>query len=266
MLPFGPGQVVSEDPDYAAFAEGLADAARPVALRHFRTPLQVDTKADASPVTVADREIEAAMRAGIAARFPDHGIFGEEQGRSAAGARHTWVIDPIDGTKSFISGMPTFGTLIALCVDEVPKLGVIDMPALGERWVAAPGKPALWNGVACRTRACPALRDAVIYTTSPDAFAPDEWALFDALSRAAGMRRFGGDCTSYGLLASGLIDAVIEAGLHPYDIMAAVPVIEAAGGVVTDWTGRALDLGSGGRVVAAGSKALHERLLARLGG
>lgn len=258
---------MSPDPDHAdvaEFAVALADAARPLALRHFRTPLRVETKPDASPVTIADREIETAMRAQIASRFPGHGIFGEEEGRSAARDPRTWVIDPIDGTKSFISGMPTFGTLIAFCVDEVPQVGVIDMPALDERWIAAPGGPARHNGVPCRTRPCDTLDDAIIYTTSPDAFTPDEWALFDALSRAAALRRFGGDCYSYGLLASGLIDAVIEAGLHPYDIMAAVPVIEAAGGVVTDWDGKPLTLESGGRVVAAGSRTLHDRLLARL--
>ena len=251
-------------PEIAAFAASLADAARPLALRHFRTPLRVETKADASPVTVADRAIESAMRASIAARYPDHAIFGEEEGRTAARAPHTWVIDPIDGTKSFISGMPTFGTLIAFCVDDVPQVGVIDMPALDERWTASPGEPARHNGAPCRTRLCDALADAVLYTTSPDAFAPDEWALFDALSRDAALRRFGGDCYSYGLLASGLIDAVVEAGLHPYDIMAMVPVIEAAGGIITDWTGAPLTTESGGRVVAAGSRALHEQLLARL--
>ena len=250
--------------DIAQFAAALADAARPLALRHFRTALRVETKADASPVTVADQAIESVMRAQIEARFPGHAIFGEEQGRSAAPARHTWVIDPIDGTKSFISGMPTFGTLIAFCVDEVAQVGVIDMPALGERWTASPGEPARHNGTPCRTRPCAALGEAIVYTTSPDAFAPDEWALFDALSLDAALRRFGGDCYSYGLLASGLIDAVVEAGLHPYDIMAAVPVIEAAGGVVTDWTGCPLTLESAGRVVAAGSRALHDQLLARL--
>ena len=160
--------------------------------------------------------------------------------------------------------MPTFGTLIAFCVDDVPRVGVIDMPALDERWTAAPGEPARHNGAPCRTRPCDALSDAIVYTTSPDAFAPDEWALFDALSRDAALRRFGGDCYSYGLLASGLIDAVVEAGLHPYDIMAAVPVIEAAGGTITDWTGAPLTTESGGRVVAAGSRSLHAQLLTRL--
>ena len=141
---------------------------------------------------------------------------------------------------------------------------MIDMPALDERWVAAPGQLARHNGVPCRTRPCDTLSDAIIYTTSPDAFTPEEWALFDELSRGASLRRFGGDCYSYGLLASGLIDAVIEACLHPYDIMAAVPVIEAAGGIVTDWEGKPLTLESGGRVAAAGSRTLHDHLLARL--
>jgi inositol-phosphate phosphatase/L-galactose 1-phosphate phosphatase/histidinol-phosphatase len=248
----------------AAFAETLADAARPIALRHFRTTLLVETKSDHSPVTIADRAIEDLLRARIEARFPDHGIYGEERGRSDAGRRCTWVIDPIDGTKSFISGMPTFGTLVALCVEGLPKIGVIDMPALDERWTAAPGGPALWNGVACHTRQCRILGDAILYTTSPDAFAPAEWARFDAVSREARLRRFGGDCYSYGLLASGLIDAVIEVGLHPFDIMSAVPVIQAAGGVVTGWAGEALDLSSDGRVVAAATRELHDQLLARL--
>ena len=255
------------DPGFAAmaaFAETLADLARPIALQHFRTKLQVEMKSDRSPVTVADRAIEDQLRARIEARYPDHGIFGEERGQSDTGRRFTWVIDPIDGTKSFISGMPTFGTLVALCMDGTPQIGVIDMPALDERWTAAPGRPALFNGVACQTRPCRSLGDAILYTTSPDAFAAGEWAKFDAVSRDVQLRRFGGDCYSYGLLASGLIDAVIEVGLYPFDIMPAVPLIQAAGGVVTGWAGETVDLQTDGRIVAAATPELHSQLLAGL--
>jgi histidinol phosphatase-like enzyme (inositol monophosphatase family) len=248
----------------AAFAENLANATGEIALRYFRRPLAVDTKADASPVTEADRRIETLIRQRIRERFPTHGILGEEHGREAGSDDMTWVIDPIDGTKSFISGMPTFGTLIALADGATPVLGVIDHPALAERWVGRAGVPTRRNGTVCRTSTCTRLADAVLYATTPDMFKGGARTRFNAVSGAARMRRFGGDCYAYALLASGFVDVVIEAELQPYDYMALVPVIEGAGGVITDWRGTRLGLESDGRVVAAATPALHGELVQRL--
>ncbi len=249
--------------DFALF---VAQEVAPLALEYFRSPLEVELKADHSPVTVADRQVEAAIRARIGAAYPDHGIFGEEHGTDNADSRHLWVIDPIDGTKSFISGMPTFGALIAFLVDGRPEIGLISVPATGEYWLGVDGLPSTFGGVPCRTRACRTLGEARLYTTSPDAFDADGLDLFDRVSARAGMRRFGGDCYSYGLLASGHVDAVIEMSLQPYDFMALVPVVQGAGGVITDWQGRPLGLGSTGHVVAAATPALHAEILAELNG
>lgn len=215
--------------ELVAFAEFLADAARPIARRYFRRPLTIEDKQDHSPVTVADREIERRLRELINARYPEHGIFGEEEGGADLDNAHLWVVDPIDGTKSFISGMPTFGTLVAFMGLDAPRIGVIDMPALDERWTGAGGRPTYRNGEPCRTRSCGRLADAIIYATSPDIFSAEESGLFETVSRAARMRRFGGDCYAYALLASGCVDAVMEAQMKPYDYLALVPIIEGAG-------------------------------------
>lgn len=248
----------------ADFAGSLADIARTLARAHFRKTTAFERKADESPVTVADKAIEAALREAIAARFPRHAILGEEAGMTR-GDDHLWVLDPIDGTKSFITGMPLFGALIAFAEKGAPKVGVIEMPALGERWVGTPGG-ATFNGAPAKASGCERLEDARIYTSSPDFFAPDDWARYDALSRRGAMRRFGGDCYQYGLLASGHCDLVVETSLQPYDFMALVPVVAGAGGVMTDWQGRQLSLGSDGKVVASASPALHEVALRALNG
>jgi histidinol phosphatase-like enzyme (inositol monophosphatase family) len=249
---------------FLSVAMEMVAAARPIARRYFRAPLAVERKTDHSPVTLADREIEAAMTAILAARLPDHGVFGEEHGANHLDARHVWVLDPIDGTKSFISGVPLFGTLIALLEDGRPILGLIDMPLLGETWVGAAGRPTLLGTAPCRTRDADRLGESILFTTSPDAFSTaDFWAL-DHLGAACLDRRFGGDCYSYGLLAAGHIDLILEAGLQPYDYLALVPIIEGAGGIITDWRGEALGLGSSGQVLAAASPALHAEALARL--
>jgi inositol-phosphate phosphatase/L-galactose 1-phosphate phosphatase/histidinol-phosphatase len=247
--------------ELVAFAENLADAARPIAQRYFRSPLTVEDKQDHSPVTVADREIERRLRELIKVRYPGHGIFGEEEGGADLDNAHLWVVDPIDGTKSFISGMPTFGTLVAFVSAEAPRVGVIDMPALDERWTGADGVPTLRNGQPCQTRSCVRLADAIIYATSPDIFSAEEAARFETVSRRARMRRFGGDCYAYALLASGCIDAVMEAQMKPYDYLALVPVIEGAGGFISDWRGEPLGLGGDGRVVAAATRQLHDEML-----
>lgn len=265
--PFAPrgSEPAPSDPDrLVAFAAELADIARPLSRRWFRQALAVDMKADESPVTIADREIEQALRQRIVATFPEHGIFGEEGGRARMDAETLWVIDPIDGTRSFISGWPLFGMLLAVLWRGRPLVGQIDMPQLNERWVGVAGRPTLFNGAAVRTSGCAVLEAATLYTTSPDAFSADELHVFEAVSANVRTRRFGGDCYSYGLVAAGFIDLVVEAGLQPYDYLALVPVIEGAGGVISDWQGRPLGIGSDGRVVAAATPALHAAALAAI--
>ncbi|KAA3626879.1 MAG: histidinol-phosphatase [Proteobacteria bacterium] len=252
------------EPELIRFAEDLADAARPVALRYFRNPLEVEHKADASPVTIADRTVESTMREMITARYPHHGILGEEHGGSNLEGAETWVLDPIDGTQSFITGMPTFGTLIALLQHGRPVIGIVDMPALGERWAGASSRATTLNGRPCRTRACRELRQASVYATSVDIFTPEELDALNTVTARAALRRFGGDCYSYALLAAGYVDAVMESSLKPYDYLPLVPIIEGAGGVITDWTGAALHLRSDGRVIAAATPELHAELLSTL--
>jgi inositol-phosphate phosphatase / L-galactose 1-phosphate phosphatase / histidinol-phosphatase len=253
--------VAADDADvYLSFAAELADSVRPIVLSYFRTPLDVVSKSDASPVTVADRTVELRLRERIEARFPEHGIIGEETGTKRGGA-FTWVIDPIDGTKSFITGFPLFGTLIALTCEEQPFCGLIDVPFTGERWTAKPGL-ALYGNRLARTSGCEIVTDARFYTTSPDMFANGDAAIFERVSRAARLRRFGGDCYIYGLLASGHCDIVLETGLQPYDYMALVPIVQGAGGYITDWEGRPLSIHSEGRVLAAATPKLHTEALA----
>ena len=246
-----------------ALAVRLADAARPIALAHFRRPLAIEQKPDLSPVTIADRAIETELRRLIQLEFPGHGILGEEFG-TTRGADFTWVLDPIDGTKSFITGMPLFGTLIALLHGQQPVLGIIDIPATGERWLGQRGQQSLFDAKPARVSGCASIESARICTTSPDMFDAEGWRRFDALSRRAAFRRYGGDCYIYGLLASGHCDLVIETGLQPYDFLAMVPVIEGAGGRISDWRGQPLGLHSDGRVVAAASEQLWRQALEAL--
>jgi inositol-phosphate phosphatase/L-galactose 1-phosphate phosphatase/histidinol-phosphatase len=251
---------------FVRLAGKLADAAGATVRRYFRTGVKVTGKEDATPVTVADRKAEAVMRALIRRAFPDHGVVGEEYGRERADAEYVWVLDPIDGTKSFISGMPLFGTLIALLRRETPILGVIDQPVLGERWLGAAGRRTTFCGRPAATRRCKSLADATLYSTSPSMFVGRDAKAFARLSRAVKLPRFGGDCYAYGQVASGHIDIVVEATLKPYDFLAQVPVIGGAGGIITDWRGRPLGLGSDGRVCACGDRRLHKSVLRKLAG
>lgn len=250
--------------EFEAFAIGIADNARALSLPRFRRPVDVTLKGDMSPVTAVDRGVESMLRERIEQAWPTHGLLGEEYGAMRTDAEFVWSIDPIDGTRSFISGWPLWGTLLALVHRGRPVFGVLDMPVLDERWIGHRGVGTTMNGGACRTRACASLDDATVYTTTPDMFTLGEWEKFDRTSRAAAARRFGGDCYGYGMLASGHIDAVVESNLMPYDYLAIAPVVEAAGGVVSDWEGRPLGLDSGGQVVAAATPALHAALIASL--
>lgn len=250
---------------FEALAHRLADAAGAVQRRYFRTPVAVDTKPDDSPVTVADREAEAVMRDLIRAAHPDHGIFGEEHGRERVEAEFVWVLDPIDGTASFITGRPLFGTLVALAHRGRPVLGLIDQSILRERWVGIAGEGTAWNGRPARVRPCPRLEDAVLLATSPEMFAtPDEAAAFRRVRERVRLPLYGGDCYAYGQLALGLADLVVETGLAPYDFMALAPVVEGAGGRLSGWSGEPLALGSPGDVIAAGDAAAHGAAVALL--
>jgi inositol-phosphate phosphatase/L-galactose 1-phosphate phosphatase/histidinol-phosphatase len=233
-------------------------------LRHFRQAIAIEDKDDLSPVTIADREAEAVMRRAIAERFPEHGILGEEYGPERADAALVWVLDPIDGTKSFITGKPLFGTLIALAQDGRPVLGVIDMPALDERFVGHEGGSASFNGTPIRTRGGTALGAAHLHATSPAMFTGSDERRFASLGQRVKHAIFGGDCHNYALLAAGWTDLVVEAQLKPYDYCAPAALIQAAGGVASDWHGAALTLASDGRVVMAGDAALHRAALAAL--
>jgi inositol-phosphate phosphatase / L-galactose 1-phosphate phosphatase / histidinol-phosphatase len=251
---------------YLALATLLADAAGEAIRPYFRQPLAVDDKPDLSPVTIADRTAETAMRRLIARHFPEHGIFGEEFGREREGAEFTWVLDPIDGTKSFISGVPLFGTLIALAYRGRPILGIIDQPISRERWIGAAGRPTTFNGAPVRTRPCPLLAAATVFSTSPDMFKGDDAAAHARVASTAKLVRFGADCYAYGLVALGSIDLVVEASLKPYDFSAMLPIVEGAGGIVSDWRGAPLTLASDGRVLAAGDRRTHQQALALLAG
>ena len=248
---------MSEVAAFARLAERLADAARPITLAHFRAGVAYDVKADTSPVTVADREAEAVMRAMITDACPAHGILGEEHGAEHLDASYVWVLDPIDGTKSFVTGKPLFGTLIALLRDGRPIVGIIDMPALNERWVGVQGRPTLFGGREVRVRTCADPGHAWLYATSPQMFGASDAAAFERLRTACYAAVWGADLYAYGLLASGRVDLVCEGSLQPYDYCALVPVIEGAGGIITDWQGAPLGLASDGRALAAGDATLH---------
>lgn len=252
---------------FIRLAERLADASGMIIQHYWRTEIAVDDKADLSPVTVADREAEAAMRKLIETAFPDHGIVGEEYGPSRLDAPYVWVLDPIDGTKSFITGKPLYGTLIGLLHKGEALVGVINMPALGERWVGAAGRGTRFNGRPVKTRACEALGKAALFTTTPYMFKTEaDRAAYEQVRTSVKLAMFGTDCYAYGLVANGTADLVIEGGLGLYDYAGPIAVIEAAGGIITDWHGRPLGLKSDGRVIAAGDRRCHEQALALLDG
>lgn len=247
-------------------AERLAEAAAAAIRPFFRAKFDVETKADASPVTEADRVAEAAMRRLIEAEYPRDGIIGEEYGVKDGSTGRTWVLDPIDGTVSFMAGRAIFGTLIALVEAGWPVIGVIDQPIARERWLGVVGRPTLFNGKPAATRRCPDLARAVLATSSPHYFSDDEAARF--LSVASKLSRrgliYGGDCYNYGLVASGHIDLVVESGLKLHDFAALVPVVEGAGGTMCNWAGDPLNADSAGDVIALGDPARLEDVIEAL--
>ncbi len=256
----------SPDGTFVALAEKLADAAAAITMTYFRSSLAVETKADQSPVTIADKEAETAMRALIEDAFPDHGIIGEEMQDKNPEAEFVWALDPIDGTQSFVTGKPLFGTLIALMQGGKPVLGVMDMPALGERWIGATGRPTTFNGEAARVRTCKDMGEAWLYATSPQMFEDKDFPAFERLRKATRRAVYGAECQAYGLLASGWVDIVCEGTMELYDCATMVPIVEGAGGVITDWQGQALGPGGNGTVLAAGDASIHAQALELLAG
>lgn len=248
------------------FAQSLADVSGDIVRRSFRRPVEVSTKPDATPVTDVDREVEGTLRALIEEQYPHHGILGEEFPALRPDAEHVWVIDPIDGTKAFITGLPVFGTLIALVYRGVPILGILDQPVSGERWVGGDASPTTLNDRPVRVRACADLASALLFVGSPEQFRNGTSDAYHCLREATRWAVYGANCYAYGQLARGLVDVGVEAGLDPVDFCALAPIVEGAGGIITDWQGAPLTLRSSGKVLAAGDPRVHAAALRVLAG
>lgn len=247
---------------WLAFAHELADAAHALLAPAAALRPEVQVKADRSFVTALDAQIEARLREMIGERHPAHGILGEEAGASAADAEAVWILDPIDGTAPFVAGVPVFGTLIALAWQGVPAIGVMHLPVTQQRYVGVAGRASTMNGTPLRTRACGSLAQAILTTSNPDFLSAAERPALEALRTRTAWRIYGGCCLSYGLLAAGRTDVAIDAGFKVWDYAPFRPLIEGAGGVITDWQGAPVTLASGSRVLAAGDPARHREALA----
>ncbi|MEX3010495.1 inositol monophosphatase family protein [Hoeflea sp. TYP-13] len=256
----------STEPDIIETANEIVCAAAETALGYFRNPLDIDLKGDDSPVTLADRRIEKDARDLLNSRFPDHSILGEEYGAGDLSKVHVWVIDPIDGTRSFISGHPLFGFLLAHMTNGHPTLGIISMPALDEVFVGVSGMGATQNGSPTKVSDQTKLADAILAINEGEKLYACEPDAFSRLVQAGHTRRFGYDCYPHALLAAGHIDAVVDYDLKPFDYLPLAAVIEASGGVISDWNGQPLGFNSDGRVVSASTPELHAELLHLLSG
>lgn len=252
------------------FANYLADISAEITKKYFRLPNGEITKDDDSPVTKADREIEEVLRHEIIKNFPTHGIIGEEFGDYNEKNDYVWILDPIDGTSSFIIGRPIFGTLIALSFRGKPILGIMNQPITAERWVGIDGDGSWLNGKKIETRkTCRELKDAILCTTSPFFFQNGDEKTFQKLASKTKYQNFGGviyggDCYLYAMLACGFVDLIIDPGLKIYDFAALIPIIKMAGGIVSDWCGNELKLQSGAKMLAAGNKEIHQKALAAI--
>ncbi len=253
------------------FAEQLANASSDIIRKYYGREVDFEVKEDYSPVTKADKEVERALRAMIRATYPEHGIIGEEFEPINPDARYTWVLDPIDGTKSFMIGRPIFGTLISLLsrnpklkgtdAESTPIIGLLDQPILGERWVGALGYATKFNSQDTAVRKRSHLGESVLCTTSPNLFNEDDFAKFEIIRKKSQYVVYGGDCYSYGLVARGTVDIVIETGLKMHDFLALRPIIEGAKGIMTDWEGKLINEHSDGRVIVCGDKQIHDQIL-----
>jgi inositol-phosphate phosphatase/L-galactose 1-phosphate phosphatase/histidinol-phosphatase len=247
--------------EYAAFANQLADESGAFIRPLFRKKLDIISKADESPVTEADRGGERVMRAIINARYPDHGIVGEEYGAENGDAEWVWHLDPIDGTKSFITGSAQFATLIALTRYGKPVVGIINQPVNNERWIGIEGEQTTFNGEPISTRACATLEEASLYTWGAECLLGENAGQMQALVRRAHLSRFSADGYAYGLLSLGFVDVVADEGMHPHDYLALAPVVKGAGGLITDWDGREIEFGVGERTLAVGDPRLQKEAL-----
>ncbi len=250
--------------EYSQFIDAayrMADASGELIRADGQKSFHVEKKGDGSPVTSVDQATEDRIREIITAAYPNHGIIGEEHDDVAPDSEFVWVLDPIDGTLPFLAGIPVFGTLIALLHNNTPVLGVIDMPMTGDRWIGCAGMPTVRNGDPVRTRACASLSDAMMSTSNPDFYDATNVSALEQMQERVNWTVYGGSCMAYAQLASGRIDVGMDVQFDVYDYMALVPVIQGAGGVITDWKGNALDLQSGDRFVAAGDQRVHEQAL-----
>jgi len=249
-----------------AFLASLPALSRPVVEKYFRNAPDVLQKPDDSPVTIADKTVESVLRMAIAERFPAHAIVGEEEG-GQADQPYCWVIDPIDGTRAFVIGKPLFGTLVGLVYNGQPICGMIDMPALKECYLTQDGQAYLitpTDKTLLKTRQTSSLETAQIATTSPEAFTKKGWEVFQSLSAQCVSSHYGGDCYNYALLAAGHLDLVVEHQLAPHDVMGLIPVIQAAGGSVTNWQGEPVTLDGDGSLLAAANPVLHQKALSQI--
>lgn len=237
-----------------------------IPMTYFRKPLELVAKADETPVTIADRDTETFIRRKLAEAFPEDGLFGEEFGVAEGRSGALWIIDPIDGTRSFITGNPLFGMLLGRVVAGVPEVGVVRMPALGETFAGARGRGAWLNGAPIRVRATKTLAEAMVYVNEAEKIEAADPARFARLCRAGHTRRMGYDCYPHALVAAGQIDVVVDCGLQPYDYLPLIALVEGAGGVICDWQGRALTLQSDGRVITAATPELRDQMIALLSG
>lgn len=265
LAPNGPDAEALER--FERFALALLEEAGALALDHFRRAPEVHDKAPRGaaldPVTEADRAVEAHIRAGIRARYPDHGLSGEEQADEPGRSELAWTIDPIDGTRGFMSGFVHWGVLLALCFRAQPVLGFVHQPYIGETWAASARGARFYRGAVAQsiaTRRCAELGMATLATTDPYLFEGAEAAAFESLRRQVRLTRYGADCYAYCMLAMGQLDLVLESGLKPWDVQALIPIVTGAGGVISDWRGG--DCSAGGQVLAAGDAELHRRAMA----
>lgn len=251
-------------PEFLSFAEKLADASRALILSRFRQQPDIVMKPDDTPVTETDLEVEALIRSMILAEYPDHGIIGEEHPANVTQSDYIWVIDPIDGTRAFIAGRPVFGTLIALTYKGAPIMGVVDIPVMQERWLGARGHPTTLNGVVAKSRTCPNMTQAILLATSPEYLGGNAAKPFANVEEQVRFTIYDTGTQGYGLIASGHGDIMIAATYGIVDYLAAVPVIEGAGGAIRDWNGEPLTIHSGDRFVAVGNVELLPTVLALL--
>lgn len=268
-MPFAPHSEISSShwADLLAVAEQAIDQAAHIIRPFFRTSLETLIKEDESPVTLADQGAEQVIRRCLAHYFPHYDILGEEQPATSTGSRYCWVVDPLDGTRAFITGRPTFGTLIALLVEGKPVLGIINQPITGERWIGMANQPSRYTspfGGRIGTRSCAALEEAELSCTSPEMLESAPVPTWPALKKAVKRVSWGGDCYAYGLLSLGMLDIIAECDMKIWDWAALVPIIEGAGGLITDWKGQALTMHSNGTVIAVGDKKLHSSCISLL--